>query len=181
MTPVVLYEANLWARPKWLGAVERLSPEQYVQALPFGRRSVRATLVHIGLAEEVWLARIRGELGAREAAEVIRRLQAGSFGREDPFRFVEEKMPDFPTARAALESQAQEVLATMRGLSEDDWHREIELRGARRSAYYTLEEIFTQIALHEVHHRAQILAMLRLLGVPVENVDFIRSVRRVRG
>ncbi|MGQ0549944.1 MAG: DinB family protein [Armatimonadota bacterium] len=34
--------------------------------------------------------------------------------------------------------------------------------------------------LHEVHHRAQAMAMLRQLGVEAQNLDYIQFVRRVR-
>lgn len=30
----------------------------------------------------------------------------------------------------------------------------------------------TQSLFHEVHHRAQVMAMLRLLGVPVQSIDY---------
>lgn len=34
------------------------------------------------------------------------------------------------------------------------------------------EDIFTQLVLHEVHHRAQAINMLRHLGATVGDVDF---------
>jgi len=32
--------------------------------------------------------------------------------------------------------------------------------------------IATQLLLHEVHHRAQVMAMLRQLGIPAQNLDY---------
>ncbi|KAA0214533.1 MAG: hypothetical protein DYG94_10385 [Leptolyngbya sp. PLA3] len=34
------------------------------------------------------------------------------------------------------------------------------------------EDIFTQLILHEVHHRAQAMNMLRQFGVKAPDVDF---------
>lgn len=44
----------------------------------------------------------------------------------------------------------------------------------------TRGEAATQMLLHEVHHRAQAMAMLRQLGVEAQNLDYIGFVRRVR-
>ena len=33
-------------------------------------------------------------------------------------------------------------------------------------------DIFTQLSLHEVHHRAQVMFMLRQLGVALADIDF---------
>jgi uncharacterized damage-inducible protein DinB len=33
--------------------------------------------------------------------------------------------------------------------------------------------VFTQFCYHEVHHRAQVMAMLRQIGAPVETIDFL--------
>jgi uncharacterized damage-inducible protein DinB len=32
--------------------------------------------------------------------------------------------------------------------------------------------IATQIVVHEVHHRAQVMAMLRQFGIPAQNLDY---------
>jgi uncharacterized damage-inducible protein DinB len=33
-----------------------------------------------------------------------------------------------------------------------------------------------QLLFHEVHHRAQVMTMLRLAGVPAQNLDYSRLV-----
>jgi hypothetical protein len=40
------------------------------------------------------------------------------------------------------------------------------------------EDIAIQMLLHEVHHRAQAMVVLRQLGVPAENLDYARFVVR---
>ncbi|MCI0364216.1 MAG: hypothetical protein L0219_10065 [Phycisphaerales bacterium] len=35
-----------------------------------------------------------------------------------------------------------------------------------------MSDVFTQMVLHEVHHRAQVMAMLRELGRPLEDLDY---------
>jgi uncharacterized damage-inducible protein DinB len=44
----------------------------------------------------------------------------------------------------------------------------------------TLGDIATQLVLHEVHHRAQAMAMLRQFGVAAQNLDYYIFVRRER-
>ncbi len=40
-------------------------------------------------------------------------------------------------------------------------------------------DIAVQLLLHDVHHRAQAMAMLRQLGVDAQNLDYIRFRQRV--
>jgi uncharacterized damage-inducible protein DinB len=42
----------------------------------------------------------------------------------------------------------------------------------------TKAAIATQLLLHEVHHRAQAMAILRQLGVPAQDLDYIVFVQR---
>jgi uncharacterized damage-inducible protein DinB len=39
-------------------------------------------------------------------------------------------------------------------------------------------EIGVQMLMHEVHHRAQVMAMLKQLGVEAQNLDYIAFVAR---
>lgn len=41
-------------------------------------------------------------------------------------------------------------------------------------------DIFSQMALHEVHHRAQAMNMLRQLGATMEDIDFNALMLRRR-
>jgi uncharacterized damage-inducible protein DinB len=39
-------------------------------------------------------------------------------------------------------------------------------------------DIATQLLLHEVHHRAQAMAMLRQLGIAAQDLDYLGFVQR---
>ena len=61
--------------------------------------------------------------------------------------------------------------------SETNWTRRMETIARRGSARlirvgFTPETLAFQLFYHEVHHRAQVMAMLRLLGVAAQDLDF---------
>jgi uncharacterized damage-inducible protein DinB len=64
--------------------------------------------------------------------------------------------------------------------AERDWSRKItylsfpdDTRNNKRfHITATAGDFFTQLALHEVHHRAQAMAMLRDVGRPVQDIDY---------
>ena len=58
-----------------------------------------------------------------------------------------------------------------------DWDEPIVYRvtrddGRRIIVTATAADIFTQLALHEVHHRAQVMNILTRLGVGVGDIDY---------
>ncbi len=59
----------------------------------------------------------------------------------------------------------------------EDWHDPITYRitldtGVTEDVTATGVDLATQLVLHEVHHRAQALNILRRLGAPCEDIDF---------
>ena len=59
----------------------------------------------------------------------------------------------------------------------DDWNREFDYISTSRDEKKVAitvapSDIFTQMVVHEVHHRAQVMTMLRELGHPLENLDY---------
>ncbi len=58
-----------------------------------------------------------------------------------------------------------------------DWDSQLEYQitnddGKPELIIASPSDIFTQLALHEVHHRAQAMNILRQLGTPAEDLDF---------
>jgi uncharacterized damage-inducible protein DinB len=158
MHPLEHYDILLRARHALLDRVRELTPEQYTQPFPFGSVTVRATLVHLADAEWIYGRRVLGE-------EV----------RYDNRPFTEERHLEFGSLASAwtdLETGTRDWLA-----AEHDWTRRIEtisrLPGRPpRKVVFTPEKVAFQMFYHEVHHRAQVMAMLRQKGVAVENLDF---------
>ena len=160
MQPLDHYDVLIRAREDLLNAVGQLSAEQYAREFPFGLKTVRATLVHLAHAE--WL---HGRMGRVEDVAT------------EPRPFTEERYPEFAPLRSAwkeLEPGTRDWLA-----SEVDWNRRLETTVRRSNGSmvhigFTPEKLAFQLFYHEVHHRAQAMAMLRQMGVAAQNLDFNR-------
>ncbi len=158
MEPLDHYRYLTLARRRLLDRVRELTPEQYTQEFPFGLKTVRRTLLHIAGAEWFILGQLLGETKMAE------------------YPFVSERVPDFAAFEKAWRDLEPRTVAILQG--EQDWDRPIDFRTTiptrqRFSVKASPIIIFTQFAYHEVHHRAQVMAMLRQLGAPVETLDFI--------
>lgn len=163
---VRVYDVHTQARERLFAWIRPLPQEAYTREFPFAHRTLRATLVEIA-ATELWLAmRLREEPMPR------------------PFRLErlplnEEALPTFPQLEAAWRAEWPRTRATL--AEPRAWDRVIETRLYGRRQVATLRararDIATQLLLHEVHHRAQAMAMLRQLGVPAQDLDFIFFVQ----
>ena len=157
--PVHLYEYLEKARARLLDCVRQLTPVQYTKEFPFGLKTVRDTIVEIPLAEWTYIHRIRGE-------------EVPPWDDRPFSRFYKT---DFPPLERAWKEQAEDTRRTLREVT--DWTRPVEY--VARSAgeppvriRTTIGGIAAQLCFHEIHHRAQAMAMLRQLGVPAENLDY---------
>ena len=91
--------------------------------------------------------------------------------------YTDESPFPFPELERAWASQAEDThatIATIAGITDWDeaFDYEVLTDGVRNIATASAGGMMTQLALHEVHHRAQVMAMLRPLGQPVEEIDF---------
>ncbi len=156
--PADAYEYLVRARSKLLDWVRQLSDEQYTREFPIGHRSVRATLVHVASAEWGYVRRLRGE-----PAPPIHERPFARFNTE-PFAPLE----------GAWAQQAQQTRAALREVQ--DWSRPVEyvtpFGGRPRRFRTTAAGVATQLLFHEVHHRAQVMFMLKQMGLPAENLDY---------
>ncbi len=157
-TPIAFYEYLVVARRKLLDWVRPLTLEQYTQEFPFGRKTIRDTLVEIPLAEWSYGTRLIGES-----------MPASPDGH--PFRRF------YTTDFAALEPAWEELTGRTRSIlrEERDWSRMVEWRTTATPPTRIRSNaggIAIQMMLHEVHHRAQVMAMLRQLGISAQNLDY---------
>ena len=158
-SPAEIYEYLFTARQKLLEWVRPLSLEQYTKEFSFGRKTVRDTLVEIPLAEWNYGSRLIGEsIPPREQHPIVKYYQ---------------------TEFAPLEGAWRELADRTRGIlrEERNWARAVEYitRPANQPAIRnrtTAGGVATQMIVHEVHHRAQVMAMLRQLGIPAQNLDY---------
>ncbi len=152
-----LFDYLATARRHVFGWVRAQQPEVYTQPFPFGHGSIRATLVHIAAAEWAYVER----LGGRDYLL-----------SESPF--TAEALPTFEPLVSAWEQQSARTRTALSALG--DIRRPVEFISrvgpAPMRARATAGEIVLHMALHEVHHRAQVMAMLRQVGVRAENIDY---------
>lgn len=159
MNPFKTYDYLVRARHRVFDWIRPLSPEQYALEFPIWRKSLGRTLTHILSSEWYYVQRIE--------------QRAVPPYEEWPIR--EEEAPPFSTLEAAWNAQSGE---TRDALSRArDWSAEFEYRvtddnGQVQVVSASAEDIFTQLVLHEVHHRAQVMNMLRQLEVAIDDLDF---------
>jgi uncharacterized damage-inducible protein DinB len=162
-----IYDVLAQARAKLFDWIRPLTQEQYAREFPFGLRTLRATLVEIALTEWALAKWLRGEpVPPREQRPI-----------------GEQRQPTFADLETVWRAQAPQIQAIF--AETRDWDRVMEWRIIRpgkttlyRSA--TRAQIALQMLFHEVHHRAQAMAMLRQLGINAQTLDYIGFVQQLR-
>jgi len=159
MEPIKTYDYLTRARRRILDWVRPFGAEQYAREFPIGRGTLGRTLTHIMISEWYY----------------VRRMQEQPVPPYGEWPIQEERPPAFAALEAEWSEQAARTRAALSAVR--DWTRELEYEvtqddGRRAIVTASPADIFTQLALHEVHHRAQAMNMLRHLGVTVEDIDF---------
>ncbi|MEK6703915.1 MAG: DinB family protein [Planctomycetota bacterium] len=163
MDPLRTYDYLLNSRARVLAAIRPLSPQQYLRPFPFGLKSIASTITHIMISEWYYIERLEGRLVAPY--------------EQWPIKY--ETPPAFDVVESTWGDQAQRTRAAI--AAQRDWSRRISYdsfpddQGKRFHISATAGDMVTQLVLHEVHHRSQIMSMLRGLGEgvpPLEDLDF---------
>jgi uncharacterized damage-inducible protein DinB len=159
MKPLAIFDYLTRTRQRIFDQVRPLDAEAYAREFPIGPGTLGRTLTHIMISEWYYVQRI--------AERDVPRYEQWPIKWEDP--------PAFATLEAAWTEQARETRAALAAVR--DWDAKIEYGVTDedgRSMIITTSAggLSTQLILHEVHHRAQAMNMLRHLGVPAEDLDF---------
>jgi uncharacterized damage-inducible protein DinB len=153
------FEYGDWAQSRLHAAAALLSDEQLDQPFEMGVGSLRKTLLHIRFAEQWW-------------------LDNWTLGPGKPF-------PELPLtttvadARRLFEQTAAKRNEFMAKLGDDGLQTIVE--GHPRPDVvrkFPLGVTLLQLCNHGVHHRAQAVNMLRRLGAPLPERDYMLWVRR---
>lgn len=165
MDPLRVYEVLEKARGKLFDAVRGLSDEQYRREFGFGVKRISATLPHMMLAEWAYAWRIeRGTKVDWSQSPVPR-----------------DADPAFAEVEAVWHAQSVRtknvITACRAGRSPSGgWGAVHETRhpieGKTMIVWAAAADIFMQLFSHEVHHRAQVMAMLRLMEVEAQDLDY---------
>jgi uncharacterized damage-inducible protein DinB len=168
MNPVRIYDYLTKAREKMFDAVRDLPPQQHNREFTIGLKTFGTTLTHMMIVEWAY----------------TERMQQHDLPPYDQWPIQDEKPPVFCVIEKTWREQAPRTAALIRSLfTSGAWEREFEYISQSRPAqgdgklvttHITASpaDIFTQLTLHEIHHRAQVMAMLRQCGKPLENLDF---------
>ena len=164
---VHIYDVLTQARSKLFDWIRPLPQEQYTKEFPFGLHTLRATLVEIAVTEWALARRIHGE----------------TVPPREEWPINEKRLPTFGDLEPVWRQQAPRTRSTFTEVT--DWDQVMEWRivgpgqtNLLRSA--TRAQIATNMLFHEVHHRAQAMAMLRQMDVEAQNLDYILFVHRLR-
>jgi uncharacterized damage-inducible protein DinB len=162
-----VYDVLTKARRRLFDWVRPLSEEQYTRRFPFGLGTIRATLNEIARVELLYSMRLRGEPVPPPPLP-------------DTFPISEARQPTFADLEKVWTAQAPQTRATLARTT--DWTntltRRIEQGDKVVITTASKDEIAVQMLMHEVHHRAQVMAMLKQLGVEAQNLDYIGFVAR---
>jgi len=160
MDPIRIYDYLCHSRAIVLDRIRTISAAQYTHPFPIGPGSLARTLAHIVVSEWYYTQRML----AREVPPY------------ETWWINENEPPPFAVLESEWTSQAD---ATRRALGAiRTWDAPVQYRvttdaGVRTLVTCTPMDLFTQLAFHEVHHRAQVLNMLRTLGITIDrDIDF---------
>lgn len=160
MHPLRTYNYLTLSRSRVLDAVRPLPPAHYLRPFPIGPGSLAATLTHIYISEWYY----------------IQRLLQREVPPYETWPIRDDRPPTFPDLERHWAEQAAATRAAFESITDWDAPRNYRVTGddgVRRIVEATAADLFTQLAFHEIHHRAQVLNMVRQLGSPdLGDLDF---------
>lgn len=140
-----LVDYHYWARDRMLDALEALTLDDYTKPLGNSFASIRDTVVHLYLAEWIWLRRWNGESPSAPPDTAGYR--------------------DVASVRAAWSRLEADVRAYVGGLDGDRVHERVDYRNlagvAANSSRWTMVQ---HVVNHASYHRGQVTTMVRQLG-----------------
>jgi uncharacterized damage-inducible protein DinB len=158
MQPADQYEYLTKARAKLFDWIRQLSTEQYAREFPYGMKTIHATLTHTASAEWSYGQRLQGKSPTAADSPL-------SSDKVKTFADLESKWN-------ALASQTRTLLAAVTNWAEPVEYRMVLPNQPPARVRTTKGGIASQLLFHEVHHRAQIMSMLRQHGIAAQNLDF---------
>jgi uncharacterized damage-inducible protein DinB len=158
MQPQKTYDYLVLARGRIFDWVRPLPAEDYTRQFSIGLGSLARILTHVMICEYAYVLRIEEQ----------------PVPPYEQFPFQDETPPPFAALEAAWHEQANRTRAVLAAVG--DWDKTIEystmFTSPRQIITATLADQFTQLAFHEVHHRAQAMNLLRQLGVQLADIDY---------
>ncbi len=154
-----IYDYLTLARQRIFNQARSLTPEQYTREYPIGPGTLAKVLTHTYIAEYYY----------------IERLELRDLLSYDQWPIRDDNPPSFATLEAVWTRQAETTRAAL--ACERNWAAPITYRvttdeGREEIITALPTDIVTQLILHETHHRAQAINILRHLGFAAEELDY---------
>ena len=163
MEPLRCYDYLLASRDRVFGWLRELNDDAYRSVHPIGLGSIARTMHHLRGAEWAYMHRIRGVTGL-------------------PPKPTPELDPDcdhqtalsFPRLEAAWRDQSERVRTDLESVSDWSTPMVCETKSEGDPYFYraSRSDFFTQLVIHEAPPRAQVMHMLKRLGVETGEIDF---------
>jgi uncharacterized damage-inducible protein DinB len=149
-----LFLHNDWARDLYLTAAADVPDADLDRPFDMGPGSIRATLVHVWGAEQIWLERLRGA--------------------EKPVWQGDERGLPLTEVRSRFEQTARERTDFLAAARRAGLRRRITFRTLKgEPREHAAGDILLHVANHGVHHRAQLANMLRHIGRKPPGLDYL--------
>lgn len=156
-----LHHHRNWVNLTLLAAVEDLAPDQLRQGFAIGQGSVWRTLTHLYAAEYVWLGTLEGDPTASLPGDVPGELPGNQKG-EGAITTLQE----LETAWRSLMVRWRDYLETLTESSLDEAIPRVSSGSPDgKPRYTTRADILLHVCTHAHYTTAQLINMLRQLGV----------------
>lgn len=149
-----LYAFDDWATARVVSVAAPLSDDLLDREFDIGFKSLRATLIHIYAAKQIWLERMR-------------------FGLDAKLERPDADMPiqNLRNLDMALSARYSDYLESLDDTALDRRFDYRDMRGNQHNS--RLLDVLLHVANHGAYHRAQTLNMLRHLGAKPPRIDYI--------
>jgi uncharacterized damage-inducible protein DinB len=163
MDPLRCYDYLLASRDHVFGWLSGLPDDLYRSVHPIGLGSIARTMHHLRGAEWAYMHRIRGVTGLtpKPTPEVDPDCDHGdalAFSQLEP----------------AWREQGIRVRADLESVSDWSTPMVCETLWEGKPYFYraSRSDFFAQLVIHEAHHRAQVMHMLKRLGIDTGEIDY---------
>jgi len=151
----VFFAYNDWAQERLMSFVEPLDDEKLDRSFEMGMDSLRETMGHLYSVEWVWLERWKGHSPAVDK--------------------IPNEFPEMKDLHHMWRITADERNIFIEALSDADLDQLVTYTNAKSEEWsFKLGHILMHVCSHGTHHRAQVLNMLRHVGVRPPEMDFLR-------
>ncbi|HMN95070.1 MAG TPA: DinB family protein [Phycisphaerales bacterium] len=154
-----MHDHRLWVRTRLLEVGSALPETDLRRTFPIGLGSVHASLAHLYGAEFVWEAALGGEIGPR-------------FPQPDDF-------PDLASLLRAWSDLDERWAVRLAALDAAELARPVTRRNLAGVVMTTpARDVYVHVCMHAFYHTAQLVNMLRHLGVSeLPETNFITYAR----